>query len=98
MKRNYDLVNPLDCVRCVARERFAFPGGYELCLVMDDGALLCSSCVRGEYRNIIDSTKKEISDGWRGMAIVNECELEYDYCSHCTKPLGYHDEEELDEC
>lgn len=70
--REYNLSNPLDCVRMVARERYAWPGGYELCVVTS-----------------IDSTKKEISDGWRCIGISNESELEDDFCSECNKQLGY---------
>ena len=87
--REYNLSNPLDCVRMVARERYAWPGGYELCVVTSDGALVCSGCVRENYREIIDSTKKEISDGWRCIGISNESELEDDFCSECNKQLGY---------
>jgi hypothetical protein len=92
--RNYDLSNPVHIIRCVARERYAWPGGYELFVVTTDGGLICSGCVREEYRNILDSTKKGIRDGWCVMGITNESELELyedfcSLCSHCNKKMGY---------
>lgn len=40
----------------VARERFAWPGGYELFSVMDDGGIVCNTCTRKEFRCIASST------------------------------------------
>lgn len=86
--RNYDLTNPIHIIRCVGRERYAWPGGYELC-VITHGGLLCSGCVREEYYNVLYSTKYDINDDWKCIGIVNESELEDDFCSHCNKELGY---------
>ncbi len=87
--REYDRENPLDMLRLVARERCAWPGGYELCAITNDGALICSECCRENFYGMVDSTKKEIDDGWQVVGFTNESELEKECCSHCNKKLGY---------
>ena len=94
--REYDFTNKLDLVRCCARERYAWPGGYEICLIMKDGTLLCSKCVRDNYRIILDSTKKYISDEWQCIGITNESDIEDCLCSHCSVSLGYDNDEKED--
>lgn len=84
----YDTENPVDMVRMVARERYAWPGGYELLAITSDGGLLCSTCVRENYRQIIEHTKDKIPTGWDVVAVITEAEVEED-CSHCGKALGY---------
>lgn len=44
--------HPMGAARFVRRERYAWPGGYELALIMSDGALLCADCVRENFCNI----------------------------------------------
>jgi len=85
---------PVDLARRIAREQFAWPGGYELCAVMDDGGLVCSACVRANYRNIIHDTKHGWNTGWRVEGITSEAELENCSCDHCDKPLGYQSNDE----
>lgn len=87
--RNYDPLNPVHMVRFIARERFTWPGGYEICGIANDGALLCSQCVRDNYRDILYSTKHEINDGRRIIWITNESKMEEETCANCLKSLGY---------
>ncbi len=91
MIKIYDLSNPLHMVRYVAREKFAWPGGYELFIITNDGGLLCSFCVKENYRNVLHSTKYDFNDGWKAVFMGNDGELEDDYCSHCGKEMGIHD-------
>lgn len=88
MEKNYDLKNPVHMARFVAREKYGWPGGYELIAITDDGALLCSQCVRDNYRTILHSTKHKFNDGWRIIGITNESELEDDFCSNCGVNIG----------
>ena len=46
-------------VRAMARERYAWPGGYALALVTTDGGILCPDCVRAEY--------------WEGPELCDHC-------------------------
>ena len=69
---------------------FAWPGGYDIGFICDDGGLLCHGCVKAELYNITHSIRTECSDGWRvvGAAIIEE----HDNCSHCNKSLGPEEE------
>ena len=80
----------MNAARLVARERYVWPGGYALFLVTADGGVLCSDCVRAEYRNIYDSHKTQTNDGWQptGIAASAEIDIETVYCDHCGRDLS----------
>ena len=44
--------------------KWAWPGGYPLYFVTDDGGALCFDCARHELFNIIHSIRNDVSDGW----------------------------------
>ena len=44
---------------------YAWPGGYPLYFITDDGAALSFQTVRDNLRTILDSVRWEIRDGWR---------------------------------
>ena len=46
-----------ESVRTVARNPYAWPGGYPVGLVMIDSEVLCSKCVKGNYRQILEVTR-----------------------------------------
>ena len=78
----------MGAARIVRREKYAWPGGYELALVMDDGELLCAQCVHEEFHNISTSHRHAINDGWRPAGITHAGEHEEaQYCSHCGKQV-----------
>jgi hypothetical protein len=74
---------------------YAWPGGYPLFFVTNDGGAICFACGRSEFRCIADSIRTECSDGWRVMG----CDINYEdsslYCDHCGKPIesAYGEEE-----
>ena len=70
---------------------WAWPGGYDIGFITDDGGLLCHGCVKAELYNITHSIRNECSDGWRviGSDVIHE----HDTCSHCNKSLGLEEEE-----
>lgn len=76
--------HPMGAARIVRREMYAWPGGYPLVLVMDDGAVLCPVCVASEYRQISQAHRWGIHDGWKpaGLMII-EAEEENVICAHC---------------
>ncbi len=53
-----------ETVRTVARNPYAFPGGYPIGLVMYDGCVLCSACVKAHYRMILQRTRDDDRDDW----------------------------------
>ena len=75
------------------RHPYAWPGGYEKSAVMEDGTLLCTTCCKANFRNIIDSTKKQVRDGWQ-LAGVDVMWEGWHNCDQCNKNLsvyGGHD-------
>lgn len=80
------------------RHPYAWPGGYEVAFVTSDGAILCHDCVRQNFREVLESTKKHISDGWHVVgkmyeAVSADCAREVDpelvsYCAQCNKEFG----------
>ena len=75
-------------LKAAIRAKFAWPGGYELFGITNDGAVICCDCMRREYHLIAYSRKHKINDGWRVVAI--DCAADYDswvYCEHCNKTI-----------
>lgn len=83
--RRFDLSKGADCARYIARERFAWPGGYALFAVCSDGGALCADCCRAEYPLIARASRDPHDhSGWRvvGMDTAECCE-ETMTCDHC---------------
>ena len=79
----------------IIREPYAWPGGYEKLLLLNDGALLCSQCCRKEARRIMIDIRDEYDTGWLPIALTYEavspdCTTEGygSQCGHCWKPVG----------
>jgi len=66
---------------------FAWPGGYPLYFICDDGGVLCCSCVKAERRNIIESIAHESRDGWRVVGIDINYEDSHLECEHCGEHI-----------
>ena len=92
LDRTYDLTNPADMVRYVARNRFAWPGGDELMLITD-GAVICQGCLRERYslelQDAIDCTYRETAIMTGADIDPNEC-----FCDNCSKDLSSYAEME----
>ena len=86
------LNNPADMAATVARDGYAWPGGYELVIVTDDGGVLCHDCVRSEYGQIYrEAISRERGCGWKPAAVgaigCNIDDAEALYCDNCDKVL-----------
>jgi hypothetical protein len=75
------------------RQPYAWPGGYEISMICDDGGIICHKCAKENKREIVSSIVLEIQDGWSPMG--------YDvlweggnHCDHCSKVLDNYGEEE----
>ena len=77
----------INILKDAIRQPYAWPGGYEKILVMNDGGLVCHKCAKEEYSNILHSTKFGYADGWDVSGITLDIELEDDYCDHCGRKL-----------
>ena len=60
----------LQHVKHAIRNKYAFPGGYRLNIVMSDGELCCTECSRREFKNICQSTiEPAYGRGWAALGI-----------------------------
>jgi hypothetical protein len=61
---------------------FAWPGGYPLYFITDDGAALSFNAVRENLRSVIWSIRHGVNDGWR----VVGCDVNWEdpklFCDH----------------
>ena len=71
--------------------QYAWPGGYQMALFTEDGAILCYGCARKEIESVMYSVKHKCNDGWMiiGTDILYE-DPEYSLyqCAHCEKNLS----------
>ena len=66
-----------------ARTRYAWPGGYELYAVTDDGGTLCAPCVVTEWDTI---TASDPGDGWYIVAWDHTGNTDDGVtCDHCAR-------------
>lgn len=80
----YDMDKGVDIAKYVARTKYAFPGGYELYAITDDGGVLCHDCCRSQFEYIVYSCG---NDGWKVVAVDStvNCDMEDLHCDHCSK-------------
>lgn len=72
---------------------YAWPGGYPLFFITDDGDALSFDAVKDNLRSIIDAIANKHSDGWRVIALDINYEDQNLYCAHTDKriPAAYED-------
>lgn len=71
----------------VARDKYAWPGGYPLMLIMSDGECICPACVKSEWRNIARSTITRAHDGWTADCGAINWEDDSLLCAHCGERI-----------
>lgn len=70
------------------RDKYAWPGGYPLYLVMGDCAALCVACGRKEWRQIARHTIAPTHGrDWQCVAIDTNWENPDLYCVHCSERI-----------
>lgn len=78
---------------------FAWPGGYPLFYLCNDGGILCPDCMNSEIVQIDDSTRTRSRDGWN----VAACDAHYEGpplpCDHCGHEIesAYGDPEDQED-
>lgn len=76
----------MDYLRNLARYRTH--GGYEWAAVMEDGELVCTPCVRENYRQIFRATRDGERSGWRCIGITHSGDSEQtETCAHCGRVI-----------
>jgi len=71
-------------LRKAIRDKYAWPGGYPMFLVMSDGGTLCIDCSKSEYKYIAQSNRYNQNDGWKPEGIDINWEDTTLYCDHCN--------------
>lgn len=74
-------------LKAFIRSPHAFPGGYTLIAVMDDGEIVCHECTRDNFREIVECTKNQERIGWNFIDVTINWEDPSMYCAHCDEPL-----------
>lgn len=75
-------------LRAAIRQKFAWPGGYEIYGITSDGSTLCCDCMRQEYRQIAYARKFNVHDGWNVQVIALDCETDsFTDCAHCSRVI-----------
>lgn len=75
-------------VKRAARDRYAWPGGYPLAVVMSDGAVLCPDCARSEFRLIARATRDNDRDGWAAIGTEVFWGEQDEFCDHCNAVIA----------
>ena len=87
--------NSLQLRATIRAGAYAWPGGYPMYFIANDGASMCFDCVQSQYFQCAYSIRHRIDDGWRIIA----CDINYEdedcYCEHCNKriPSAYGNDE-----
>lgn len=76
-------------IKNAIRNKYAWPGGYAIFGICNDGGILCADCMGENFRQILWSVKDNISDGWRvdGLTHAGEMDFDGDCCAHCNREL-----------
>ena len=74
-------------VKQFIRQPYAWPGGYPLFAICNDGGCLCKTCAKENAKQIIESTRREYRDGWQVEAIDVNWEDTGLYCDNCSQPI-----------
>lgn len=81
-------INSISDFRAAVRNGpYAWPGGYPVYFVCDDGGSLCCACVNSERRNILESIAHKARDGWRVIGADINWEDDMLHCEHCNERI-----------
>ena len=82
------LINSVAEYKAILRNGpYAWPGGYPLFLLCDDGGTLCYACGKKEVRQIFSAIADKRRDGWRVVACDANWEDTELTCDHCGKAI-----------
>jgi hypothetical protein len=66
-------------IKRAIRTGYAWPGGYKLAVVMNDGGALCTDCVRKNWGQVAHDTLKSWRTGWDAAGV----QVFYEGGNHC---------------
>lgn len=88
-QRSFDRIKTVAQLKASLRVPYAWPGGYEIALLLTDGELLCNDCAKREFRSLVWDIKNKCNTGWRPDGAV--CMVDIDGsspCCHCNRELS----------
>jgi hypothetical protein len=70
-------------------EKYAWPGGYPLYLVMLDGESMCCDCARKNWKLIKDAARTDgyLERAWIPVGVTVNWEDTELYCVHCGEKI-----------
>ena len=81
-------IKTLSDFRAVMRNgAYAWPGGYPLYFITNDGAALSFDAVRQNLRFVIDSIANDLRDGWRVVGCDVNWEDDSLLCDHTFQAI-----------
>ena len=90
----------LNQARQAAREKYAWPGGYPLMLLMVDGESICPDCAKREWKLAAYATRHPGHDKqWEVAGVYTHLEGPPVQCAHCNKEIesAYGEDEDEDQ-
>ena len=81
-----NIATPSELASTIRAGGHVWPGGYEVFFIASDGGVICHDCTVAEYSNIVDSIRRDISDGWR--IVGAECSANIDGEINCGRCDG----------
>lgn len=66
---------------------YAWPGGYPLYAIMNDGEVMSIAACKSEFRQIVKSTLTDARDGWQVVTVDINWEDEDMVCCHTGEPI-----------
>jgi hypothetical protein len=89
MKNNISKSIPvLAQVKHAIREKYAWPTGYPLSIVLEDAECLCPACAKQEYRQIAWATIVQDKGGWAAIGAQVEHGESECVCCHCGEVIA----------
>lgn len=83
-----DIKTPMGAARYVRKNRYSWPGGYALALVMDDGQCVCPECVTENFRTISVDVRMGIKSGWYPVGVACEANADSaEFCACCESEI-----------
>ncbi len=86
----------LTAVKQAIRDRYVWPGGYPVYVVLTDGDMLCGDCAKENYYSIAWELIKDVDYGWKPIG-TQVLYYEGEQCGNCYKELeSAYGEEDLE--
>ena len=76
----------LESVRAIAR--YKYHGGYTWAAIAADGQLICTPCIRENYRLVYRATKTRDRSDWECIGVAGSDSAETtEQCAHCGRVI-----------